>query len=83
MLIMEEIEKIVVDKMFTTLNEMIDSAPIELHTNKETTFLFIPLYLMLLSRLENFKGYHVCISPYSNKIILSNIQNYCLIEQIF
>ena len=80
---MEEIEKIVVDKMFATLNEMIDNAPIELHTNKETTFLFIPLYLMLLSRLEFFKGYNVCISPYSNKIILSNVQNYCLIEQMF
>jgi hypothetical protein len=83
MLIMEEVEKIVVDKMFTTLNEMISNAPIELHTNKETTFLFIPLYLMLLSRLENFNGYNVCISPYSNKIILSNVQNYCLIEQNF
>lgn len=82
MLIMEEVEKIVVDKMFATLNEMIDNAPPELHFNRETTFLFIPLYLMLLSRLNTFKGYNVCISPYSNKIILSNVQNYCLIEQM-
>lgn len=76
-------EKIVVDKMFATLNEMIDNAPIELLINKETTFLFIPLYLMLLSRLEQYKGYNVCISPYSNKIILSNVQNYCKIEKMF
>ncbi len=83
MLIMEEYEKIVVDKMFATLDEMINEAPAELHFNKETTFLFIPLYVMLLSRLENYKGYHVCISPYSNKIILSNVQNYCKIEKMF
>jgi len=83
MLIMEEYEKIVVDKMFATLDEIINEAPVELHFNKETTFLFIPLYLQLLSRLSNYTGYHVCISPYSDKIILSNVQNYCKIEKMF
>lgn len=80
---MYDVDKIVLDKMFTTIKEMIDNAPPELHFNKETTFLFIPLYLILLSRLNIFEGYNVYISPYNNKIILSNVQNSCLIYKNF
>ena len=78
---MEDVEKQVVDTMFTILNKFIDEAPVELHFNKETTYLFIPFYLILLSRIESFRGYIVKTSPYSNKIILSDLQNYVLIEQ--
>ncbi len=78
---LEEIEKKMVDTMFTILNKFIDEAPVELHFNKETTYLFIPMYLILLSRIGNFRGYIVSPSPYSNKIILSDLQNYYIIEQ--
>lgn len=77
----EEIEKQMVDTMFTILNKLIDDAPPELHFNRETTYLFIPFYLILLSRIGNFRGYNVSPSPYSNKIILSDLKNYYIIEQ--
>ena len=43
MLIMEELEKQMVEKLVAILNEFIDDAPVELHCNKEHTYLFIPL----------------------------------------
>ena len=78
---LEKIEKEMVDTMFTILNKFIDDAPAELHFNKETTYLFIPMYLILLSRIGSFRGYNISPSPYSNKIILSDLQNYYIIEQ--
>jgi hypothetical protein len=78
---MEDIEKQIVDTMFAILNKLIDGAPVELHFNKETTYLFIPFYLILLSRIGSFRGYNITPSPYSNKIILSDLQHYYIIEQ--
>lgn len=78
---MEELEKEMLDKFFSILNEFINDASIELHCNKEYTYLFIPLNLIALSRIGTFRGYKVCPSPYSNKIILSNLVNYYAIEK--
>jgi len=61
MLIMEEYEKIVVDKMFATLDEMINEAPAELHFNKETTFLFISLFVIFSISIKS--------SIFSKKVI--------------
>jgi hypothetical protein len=81
MLIMEELEKQMVDKLVAILNEFIDDAPVELHCNKEHTYLFIPLNLISLSRIGIFRGYRISPSPYSNKIILSDLMNYYVIEK--
>ena len=78
---MEDVEKQVVDTMFTILNKFIDEAPVELHFNQETTYLFIPFWLISLSGIGSFKGYIVTPSPYSNKIILSDLKNCYIIEQ--
>ena len=81
MLIMEELEKEMVDKLFAILNEFINDAPVELHCNKDYTYLFIPLNLISLSRIGSFRGYRICPSPYSNKIILSDLMMYYAIEK--
>lgn len=81
MLIMEEVEKIVVDKMFATLHELVNAAPVELHFDKENTYLYVPITFIALSNITSFMGYKLMISPYRNKIILSNLYNHYVIEK--
>jgi hypothetical protein len=81
MLIMEEVEKIVLDKLFEILHEFVNVAPAELHFDKENTYLYIPIFFISLSNITSFMGYKVMISPYRNKIILSNLYNHYVIEK--
>lgn len=80
---MEDVEKIIIDKMFIALNELIDNKPLQLELKKETTILFMPLYLILLSRIDNYRGIEINVGPYINKIILSDLQSSFTIEKNF